>query len=268
MSPILASALNEWEGCGLRRQAFGAAICVLPHGLQSGGGCSLIIPIDQDSDTMRELARREDALRLLRKHGRERRFSPRQTIFARGDDGDSLAIVESGVVRISIFGHDGRELVLALLGPGDVIGELAVIDNQPRAADVMAVGDVTLTVVEAGQLRELLYSERCVTDFFLHLLCDRIRSANAHAETYALNSLAGRLAIYFVNHGKENGDGSLTLPDLPSQAELAKLVGVTRESVNRQFRAWRETGLLVADDDGYAIPDPVRLQESALTEQR
>lgn len=228
--------------------------------------CSLIPLIDRDCKAMRDLSERADALRLLRKHGRERRFSPRQTIFARGDDGDSLAIVESGVVRISIFGHDGRELVLALLGPGDVIGELAVIDNQPRAADVMAVGDVALTVIEAGQLRELLYSERSVTDFFLTLLCDRIRSANAHAETYALNSLAGRLAIYFVNYGREAADGTLILPDLPSQSELAKLVGVTRESVNRQFRAWRESGLLVADDAGYTVPDPVRLQESALAE--
>lgn len=217
---------------------------------------------------MGELEPRAEALRLLRSHGRERRFSSRQTIFARGDEGDSLAIVESGVVRISIFGADGRELVLALLGPGDVIGEMSVIDNKPRAADVIAAGEVTLTVIGAGQLRELLYSERKVTDFFLELLCERIRSANAHAETYALNSLAGRLAIYFVNHGHEEPDGTLSLPDLPSQAELAKLVGVTRESVNRQFRAWKEIGLLVSRDDRYLVPDPVRLQESAISDHR
>lgn len=213
---------------------------------------------------MREIATRTEALRILREHGHERRFVARQTIFARGDDGDSLAIVESGVVRISIFGADGRELVLALLGPGDVIGEISVIDNKTRAADVIAAGEVTLTVVEARQLRELLYSERKVTDFFLELLCERIRSANAHAETYALNTLAGRLAIYFVNHGQEEEDGSLSLPDLPSQSELAKLVGVTRESVNRQFRVWKDSGLLVADDEGYVVTDPVRLQESAI----
>jgi len=217
---------------------------------------------------MRDLATQDAALRILREHGRERRFAARQTIFARGDDGDSLAIVESGVVRISIFGSDGRELVLALLGPGDVIGEISVIDNKSRAADVIAVGNVVLTVIEAGHLRELLYSERVVTDFFFRLLCERIRSANAHAETYALNSLAGRLAIFFVNHGNEKEDGSLSLPDLPSQAELAKLVGVTRESVNRQFRAWKHTGLLVTDTTGYVVTDPVRLQESALVDGR
>jgi CRP/FNR family transcriptional regulator, cyclic AMP receptor protein len=213
---------------------------------------------------MREHATRADALGILRRHGHERRFHARQTIFARGDDGDSLAIVETGVVRISIFGADGRELVLALLGPGEVIGEISVIDSKPRAADVIAVGQVTLTVIAAGQLRDLLYSERRVTDFFLELLCERIRSANAHAETYALNSLAGRLAIYFVNHGQEETDGTLSLPDLPSQSELARLVGVTRESVNRQFRAWKDTGLLVTEADGYVVTDPVRLQESAI----
>lgn len=213
---------------------------------------------------MHDLAPRAEALRILRAHGHERCFSARQTIFARGDDGDSLGIVESGVVRISVFGADGRELVLALLGPGDVIGEISVIDSKTRAADVIAAGEVRLTVIEAGQLRELLYSERKVTDFFLELLCERIRSANTHAETYALNTLAGRLAIYFVNHGHEETDGTLSLPDLPSQSELAKLVGVTRESVNRQFRAWKEAGLLVTDETGYAVTDPVRLQESAI----
>ncbi len=213
---------------------------------------------------MRDTATRTEALRILREHGHERRFNARQTIFARGDDGDSLGIVESGVVRISIFGADGRELVLALLGPGDVIGEISVIDNKTRAADVIAAGEVTLTVVEAGQLRELLYSERTVTDFFLELLCERIRSANTHAETYALNTLAGRLAIYFVNNGHEESNGTLSLPDLPSQSELAKLVGVTRESVNRQFRAWKDTGLLVTQEDGYVVTDPLRLQESAI----
>ncbi len=213
---------------------------------------------------MREHATRADALGILRSHGHERRFRARQTIFARGDDGDSLAIVESGVVRISIFGADGRELVLALLGPGDVIGEISVIDSKPRAADVIAVGQVTLTVIAAGQLRDLLYSERRVTDFFFELLCERIRSANAHAETFVLNSLAGRLAIYFVNNGHEETDGTLSLPDLPSQSELARLVGVTRESVNRQFRAWKETGLLVTHSEGYVVTDPVRLQESAI----
>ncbi len=217
---------------------------------------------------MRDLASQADALRILRAHGRARSFAARQTIFARGDEGNSLAIVESGVVRISIFGSDGRELVLALLGPGDVIGEISVIDNKTRAADVIAVGEVVVTVIEAGHLRELLYSERVVTDFFFELLCDRIRSANAHAETYALNSLAGRLAIFFVNHGHEEEDGTLSLPDLPSQAELAKLVGVTRESVNRQFRAWKDIGLLMADSAGYVVPDPVRLQESAMAESR
>ncbi|THH35257.1 Crp/Fnr family transcriptional regulator [Aliishimia ponticola] len=215
---------------------------------------------------MRDNADRSNALQILRQHGRERKYKSRETIFARGDTGDSMAIIESGVVRICVFGPDGKEFVLALLGPGDVIGELSVIDKRERAADVIAAGRVTLTVLSAQDMRELLYSDRAVLDYFLNLLCSRVRSANASAETYALNSLAGRLVIFFMNHGQENEDGTLSLPNLPSQSEIARLVGVARESVNRQLRAWRNDGLLEPLGSGYRVTDPVKLQESALTE--
>ena len=69
---------------------------------------------------MIDKAMRDEALEKLRAHGREQNFAARQTIFARGDAGQSLAIIESGVVRVSLFGTDGRELALALMGPGDV----------------------------------------------------------------------------------------------------------------------------------------------------
>lgn len=213
---------------------------------------------------MRDLERHEQALSVLRSWGREQKFNARQTIFARGDAGDSLAIIDSGVVRVSVFNVDGRELALALLGPGDVIGEISVIDAKERTADVIAVGRVNITLISAKDVRGLLHTDRAVTDFFFDLLCERIRSANAHAESQALNSLAGRLSIFFVNNGKEQEDGSLLLADLPSQSELARLVGGARESVNRQFRAWREQGLLCSEGEGYRVTDPVRLQEEAV----
>lgn len=215
---------------------------------------------------MRRSEELKDALDVLRTLGRERTYKARQTIFARGDMGDSLAIVESGVVRISLFGPDGRELALALLGVGQVIGELAAIDGLERAADVIAVGSVKVTMISASELRQVLYSNQVVSEYFFAMLCERVRSTNTYAESHALNSLAGRLSIYFVNNGFEQDDGSLALPDLPSQSELARLVGGARESVNRQFRSWRDAGLLVPTTNGYTVPDPVRLQESAMAE--
>ncbi len=208
----------------------------------------------------------EAALKTLRAHGREKTFKARQTIFARGDAGDSLAIVESGVVRISLFGQDGRELALALLNAGRVIGEISAIDGEPRTADAIAVGKVTATMIAGQDLRSLLAQDSQVRDYFLTMLCERVRSANSYAESHALNSLAGRLSIYFVNNGKEEEDGSISLHNLPSQSELARLVGGARESVNRQFRMWRDQGLLEAVDKGYRVPDPVQLQEAAMVE--
>lgn len=207
---------------------------------------------------------RTRALEILRNCGRERSFTARQTIYARGDTGDSLAIINSGVVRISLFGTDGRELALALLGENEVIGEIAAIDGKERAADVIAVGRVKVTIIPAAELQKLVHTNRIVTDFLLEMLCQRLRSTNDHAESHALNSLAERLSLYFINHGVEESDGSLTLENLPSQSELARLVGGARESVNRQFRSWRDAGLLVEASPGFSVPDPVLLQESAL----
>ena len=198
---------------------------------------------------MRDIPNRAEALDILRAHGRTRKFKSRQTIFARGDDGDSIAIIESGVARVSLFSADGRELALELMGAGDVAGEISAIDNRVRTADVIAVGRVTATVIPAAELRELLFSDKIVAAFFFALLCDRIRSTNAYAESHALNSLAGRLSIYFVNNGTERADGSILLENAPSQSELARLVGGARESVNRQFRVWRDAGLLVSPGD-------------------
>ncbi len=209
-------------------------------------------------------AEKAATLDILRSVGHQQEFKARQTIFARGDLGDTLAIIDSGAVRISVFSSDGRELALALLGAGEVIGEVSAIDGGERTADVIAVGRVKATVIHGAELKKLLKSDEKVLDMFLRLMCERIRSANAHAESHALNSLAGRLSLFFINNGHELEDGSLALQDLPSQSELARLVGGARESVNRQFRSWRDAGLLETDGDGYKVPDPVRLQEDAL----
>lgn len=202
-------------------------------------------------------------MEALRAIGRTRRFRNRQTIFSRGDPGDFLAIVESGVARISLFNPDGRELALALVGPGEMIGEIGVLDRQPRTADAIAIGAVELCVVSAAEVQELIRSRAEIASFFIALLCERLRGANLQAEGHALSTLAGRLALQLLNRGQEAPDGSLVIPALPSQSELARLVGSARESVNRQFRLWEQAGLLAPQADGFVVPDPVALQGSA-----
>ena len=215
---------------------------------------------------MSEEASRSEALGILRQLGHQRTFKRRETMIARGDPGTTVAIIDSGVVRVSLFGPDGRELALALFSAGQLVGEMSAIDGHERTADVIAVGDVNATLIPVSEFKRVAYSNPAVAEFVCRLLCDRVRSTTAYAESYALNSLAGRLSIYFVNNGIEQDDGSLSLIDLPSQSELARLVGGARESVNRQFRMWRDAGLLVLEGKGYIVPDPIRLQEEAMSE--
>ena len=215
---------------------------------------------------MRDLPHRKETLNALRRLGHLQAFTAKQVIFARGDLGKSLAVIESGVARVSLVSPDGRELVFQLMAAGDIVGEIAAIDGRSRTADVVAVGKVTARIIPAEEFRGILYSDKHVASYFFALICDRLRSANNYAESHALNSLAGRLSIWFVNNGDEHEDGSLHLINPPSQTELARLVGGARESVNRQFRAWRDEGLLITDGRNHIIPDPVRLQEQAMAE--
>lgn len=146
----------------------------------------------------------EPALAALKSRGRQRRLGARQTIFAREEPGDFLAIIGSGAVRISVFNPDGRELALALIGPGEVLGEIAVLDQRPRTADAIAVGAVEACVVAAKDVRKLLRNDPDVAGFFVRLLCQRLRGANTSAEAHALGSLSGRLALQLVNLGHED----------------------------------------------------------------
>lgn len=207
---------------------------------------------------------RHEALDTLRARGRLKRFSQRQTILGRGEPGAFLGIIESGAVRISVFNAEGRELALALLGPQDVFGEVAVLDGFDRTADAIAVGKADVTVVSAADVHSLMRQDHAVSAFFVKILCQRLRGSNAHAEAHALGSLSGRLALQLLNLGHEDENGMLIVNELPSQSELARLVGCSRESINRQFRSWEKAGKVLFGEKSLKVPDPIDFQETAV----
>lgn len=207
------------------------------------------------------------AIDLLRAVGRRQSFSARQTILHKGDEAGSLMIVEEGVVRISVSGIDGREMALALCGPGEIIGEIAVLDRGERTADAVAVRGVSATIISGSELRRLMYEEPLVLDHMVSLLCRRLRSANRHAEGHALGSLTGRLAVQLLNltdHGAQNAEGRHVIDAVPSQSELARLVGGARESVNRQLKKWQQEALIQFDGSRMVIEDAEALQISSV----
>ena len=193
----------------------------------------------------------------------ERRVRRGQTIFQRGDNGSSLMAVLRGRVRISSVSADGKEVTLNVINPGEIFGEIALLDGEPRSADATATEDTLLLVVER---RHFLPFLRQNEDLFLRLLavlCRRLRRTSMALEEIALFDLPVRLARVLLkladDYGRPNSTG--TRIDLKlSQRDLSNLVASSRESVNKQLRAWRETGTVDLEDGFIILRQPGDLQ--------
>lgn len=162
-----------------------------------------------------------------------------QTLFLKDDPGDALYAVRRGGIRIATGTEAGRRLTLNLLGPGDVFGEVALLDGQPRTADAAAIEPTELYMLRRRDFLELLGRRPEVAIRIIELLCARIRWMSDRMEEAVLLPLPARLARRLVALGEDYG-AELHV----SQEELAVFAGASRETVNRHLQAWKNDGLL------------------------
>jgi CRP-like cAMP-binding protein len=176
-----------------------------------------------------------------------RSYSPGQCIFMKGDPGVSMMAVLAGRVRISSYSQDGREVVLAVFGPGEVFGEIALIDGGERTADAFALEPTDVVVLNRRDFLPCLQRnpEACVK--LLEIMCQRMRRTDEHVEDLSFLQLRPRLAKRLVflaeNYGKPVAGGVLITIRLPQQL-LASMMGTSREAVNKQLRSWEESGFI------------------------
>ncbi len=197
----------------------------------------------------------------------ERRLVKGTLIFAKGDPGDSMMAVIAGRVRIGAVSADGREVTLNSIGPGEIFGEIALLDGKPRSADAVAADDTLLLVVERKHFLPFLLRDPSLVERLLGVLCDRLRRTSLALEEIALLDLSVRLARVLqklaADYGRPTAGG--TRIDLKlSQKDLANLVASTRESVNKQLQSWRRDGILAQEDNRLVVRDPQALAVLAL----
>jgi CRP-like cAMP-binding protein len=176
-----------------------------------------------------------------------RRVARNELILRRGDPSSGANIIVAGRVRVGTMSEDGREVTLGVLGPGDVLGEMSVLDGEEVSADVTAIEDCTLLFIERARFLRLLRANSDICLRMMAVLCRRIRRANASLEDMALLDLAARLARVLLrlarDYGAPAGQGTRIEVKL-SQKDLGALVGSSREKVNKQLREWEEAGVL------------------------
>jgi CRP-like cAMP-binding protein len=169
-------------------------------------------------------------------------------VVAQDEPGDAMFVLVSGRGKVVLFGESGRELLLRTLEPGDVFGEMALIDDRPRSANVVAIDDVTMLVLEREALREHLNAHPQTAMSLLSELSSRLRQADETIANLALFDVEARLTRTLERLASEDGERSgegLILSRRPTQQELANMVGSCRETISRTFTSLVRRGLLV-----------------------
>jgi CRP/FNR family cyclic AMP-dependent transcriptional regulator len=177
------------------------------------------------------------------------------TIFLKDDPGTGLFAVSEGVVKISVPSKDGREAVLNLVYPGEIFGEVALLDGRTRSADASAMTDCELIVVDRRDFITLVRDEPRIALAMISLLCARLRWSSQQFEDAVFLNLPGRLAKLLVRLGAKGGPRKLAI----TQRELSQLTGTSRESVNTQLRAWATVNWLRLERGGILVlvPDAI-----------
>src|SRR5215210_2834164 len=184
-----------------------------------------------------ELARVNDLL------GRTK-FPTGAMILTADQPGEMAYVILEGTLKVSTIQSNGRELTLALLGPGEVVGELAVADRAARSADVTALEPAVLVWLDRGTFVQLRRDIPAITENLLRLLARRLRLANAQLQAIATLDVHGRVARQLLALadalGEEPTDGGVRIPLRITQSDLAALVGATRVRVNEVLVGFRE----------------------------
>jgi CRP-like cAMP-binding protein len=160
------------------------------------------------------------------------------TICSKGDPGNSLVAVISGTVKISVSSAEGRSAILNLIGPGEIFGEMSVLDGQPRSADATANTNCEIFTIDRREFLPFVRSQPALAMKFIELLCTRLRWTSDQVEQIILQNLPGRLASALIRLTEKHklAPGGRTIA--VTQQEISEMVGMTRESINKQLRIW------------------------------
>src|SRR5215213_2519588 len=192
---------------------------------------------------------------------RERTYPKCSVILFQGDPGDSLYVLRQGRAKVVLIGEDGREVILGVLEPGAHFGELALIDDQPRSAHVIAMEDSSLLVLRREDFRRRVEANVSVAWALLNELSRRLRRADNKIGGLVLLDVPGRIARLLLDLAEEAGADRLEKP-LTHQT-IAQMIGASRETVSRAMREFQDAGWLTVERRCIVLSDRPALERRA-----
>lgn len=188
--------------------------------------------------------------RLARVAGRRRVGRGEQVVRA-GEVADALLIMLTGRAKVTNFDEEGREVILAWLGPGEFFGEMGLIDDSPRSADVIAVENCELMVLGKQEFQRCMQDNFSVAQKLMRILVRRLREADRHIESLALLDVYGRVARLLLDMSEEDGGRRVVWRKLSKQ-DMARMIGASREMVSKVMRDL-ELGGYIADEGDFIV---------------
>ena len=186
------------------------------------------------------------------------------TLFYEGDPGDQLYFIVSGKMKLGRTASDGRENLVAVMGPGEIFGEMALFDPSPRSTSATAVSETRLAGLKHENLRKVIQRSPEVSAQLLQALARRLRRTNENLADLVFSDVPGRVAKALLDladrFGRPATDGILVAHEL-TQEELAQLVGASRETVNKALAEFVQRGWIRLEARAVVILDTPRLQQ-------
>ena len=179
-----------------------------------------------------------------------RRYAKEDVIFHADESGDVFCLIKDGQVKITMISPEGKEIILSLLGPGDFFGEMALLDDEPRSATVVATEPLELVTIWRSDFLQILAENFDITKKVLAEISRRLRTASNRIESLATMDVYGRLARFFLDLAKDQGkvlDNGYVAVTRPTHQAIANMIGTSRETVSRLIHDLMRQNLLLSE---------------------
>jgi CRP/FNR family cyclic AMP-dependent transcriptional regulator len=180
----------------------------------------------------------------------KRRVKRGELIVEQGKKSHALFVILSGRARVVITDRRAKEVILAVLGPGDYIGEMSLIDGKSHSANVQAEVQTDLLVLEHAEFTQCLAENHATANSVIKGLASRLRKADETISSLALMDVYGRVAKVLVGVAKPGAANQLLIKDKLTRQDIAKMVGASREMVSRVMRDFEAQGFVKTHEDG------------------
>ncbi|MBO8126935.1 MAG: Crp/Fnr family transcriptional regulator [Firmicutes bacterium] len=208
----------------------------------------------------------EDQFNQLVAAAAQKKLAKNEVLFLEGDPGEAMFIILEGAVQVYTLSPEGKEKILAILGQGDLLGELSLLDGEPRSATAQALEPTRLAVIDRAQFERFIRENSEVALILLRDLAHRLRQTDAHLQDLVFKDIQSRLAKVLLDLAEDYGENTsqgVKIKLKLTHQQLANYVGSTRETVTRTLLAFQDAGYVGFDQRFLVITDPETLQQIA-----